>query len=360
MNTHRVVSALIGLAALVGLAACSEDSDHPSNVNSLRILAVQAETPFAKPASQVPMHMLAWDGSAAAIRSDGSHRPVQLLWLGGCSNPAGDDYKQCYPYLHELVGKLGDALEKQQVPSGLPAGVMGLGKDFVASVSSDTISSRAVASGVVYPYGLQVVFVAACAGILRPISNAESTAFPLGCFDSDTGKQLGREDFEVGFYPLYVYETITNTNPELRSLVFNAVQSGNGCSSDTNCPQGQKCGSESTCIPIVPKCTASDAGDCPEYSVAIDVPTSSAEPATLARVPADEAKPESVWVTYYADAGSFKKDSYLINDTNSGWTGDFNGVWRANAASGTQTRIWAVVRDNRNGVSWRYQDVWVQ
>jgi len=359
MKTYQTITTFLLAIALLSTSACDEENERSTDVKTLRILAVQAETPFAKPGVQVPMHMLAHDGSASATLKDGSRRPVELVWIGGCVNPAGDSYTMCLPFLHEVVKQAGNVFETQQVPEGTPGDILGWGTDFTAEVPQDIISSRAVADGVVNPYGLQFIFVAACAGHLRPIADAKIEDFPLGCFD-DNGTALGRDDFDLGYYPLYVYDNVTNTNPQIQGMVFNGTPAGDPCAESKPCPAGQKCGSEAVCIPVVSSCGKSDADDCDEYPVALGVPESVVELGVLARVSASDAKPESVWVNYYAYGGSFKNGSSMINDANSGWTGDFNGKWRADVPSGTQSRIWAVVRDNRNGVTWRYQDIWVQ
>ncbi len=50
----------------------------------------------------------------------------------------------------------------------------------------------------------------------------------------------------------------------------------------------------------------------------------------------------------------------IINDPHSGWSDDTAGKWRANTESNREVRLWAVVRDNRNGVAWAWRDVWIQ
>lgn len=120
------------------------------------------------------------------------------------------------------------------------------------------------------------------------------------------------------------------------------------------------CGSAGACLVVVPRCAESSVDDCNSHPFAIKLGTPVSEPDVTAWVPADEAAMETVWVAYYSNAGSFDKGSRIIYDSSSGWGQDDHGAWRANVASGTEARLWAVVRDSRNGVSWRWQDVWVQ
>ncbi len=342
------------------LSGCGQDSDRPSEVHTLRVLAVRSETPFTKPASSAGLSMLAYDGSPRARLADGSSRSTSTLWIGGCINPNGDNYAACMPYLHEAIEQLGDAnLSNQVVPTDAPAGRFGWGQTFTAQVPADIISSRVVAPGVVYPYGVQIVFFAYCGGLLKRV-DVESTKFPLGCFDAQTGEALGRDDFEYGFYPIFSYESLENQNPTFSSIRFDGHDLGAACSDVAPCSDGLHCGSAGLCIPVVQRCTQPKNDDCPGYSLSIEVPRTSAELATVAHVTASDALTESLWVSYYSNAGSFEQDARVINDPQSGWNDDTAGKWRANVDSSREVRLWVVVRDNRNGVTWVSRDVWVQ
>jgi hypothetical protein len=355
-RTRRIWLGLLGLGSLVG---CEGESDRVSEVDTLRILAVRAETPFATPGSDVPLETLMVDGSPNATNDEGEARSVKQLWLGGCINPAGDSYLSCMPQLHHAVEELGDAnLAQGQLPddaAGLP---VAWGDRYVAAVPSDIIESRPVAAGVVHPYGMEIVFVVVCAGELRRL-DLDSKEFPLGCFDPDTNEPLTRDDFDIGFYPLFVYEDVTNQNPKVTKSTFDGQGVGPACDAQSPCESGSHCGEEGRCIPVVPRCTKSDKDDCPNYALSVSVPHSAVEPAVVAHVPEKDARTESLWVSYYSKAGSWEKDSRIISDPNSGWGEDQAGQWRANTEANTEVRLWAVVRDNRNGVTWLHHDVWV-
>jgi hypothetical protein len=51
-------------------------------------------------------------------------------------------------------------------------------------------------------------------------------------------------------------------------------------------------------------------------------------------------------------------DARFAHDGDLGWR-DHRTVWRAPRAPG-EVRLWAVVRDNRGGVSWAFEDVLVR
>jgi hypothetical protein len=259
-----------------------------------------------------------------------------------------------------MLAELGDQnLALGQLPPEAAVGSVGWGSSFTALVPPDILSSRAVAPGVVHPYGLELVFFAACGGELRRLQVAPP-AFPLGCFDPETGSELGRDDFDFGFYPLYIYDDVENTSPELISVGFDGLDSGPSCSLEAPCPEGSHCGSSGSCLPVVPRCAATDPDDCPSHLLSIDVARSAAEPAITAQVLPAEAPSESLWASYYSSAGSWEQDARIINDPGSGWAENQDGKWRANAPENSEVRLWVVVHDNRNGVSWQSREVWVE
>lgn len=348
------------LALVFASIGCGSSSDHISEVHTLRVLAVRSESPFAKPGTTTPLSMLAFDGSRRAKRADGTPRATSTLWIGGCTNPAGDSFTACQPYLHQVIAQIGDDnLAQGTVPANAPPGIIGWGQTFEAHVATDTITSRPVAEGVVYPYGLQMVFFAYCGGALRRVSQ-DPSQFPLGCFDAETGEELGRDDFEFGFYPIFAYESLENQNPILQSFVLAGVESGPGCADSTPCPAAYHCGSEHLCLPVIQRCSAGDADKCDKHRLTVDVPQASVERAVVAHVTEADAAPETIWVSYYASGGSFDNAAQMINEPNTGWNDDPAGYWRANTDPNREVRLWAIVRDNRNGVAWSWRDVWVK
>jgi len=303
------------------------------------------------------MEMLLEDRGAGAVLADGSKRPVQVLWLAPCVNPPGDLYYACSPALHQAAMLIGDeGLRKGELPQGAPPGVAGFGLSFSPLVPADTITSHPRGEGVVHPFGVVYVFFAVCAGELRNVPGVDLRyELPIGCFEPGTGKALGQSDFEFGYYPLYVYDDVSNANPPVDRLEFPGAM-GDACGTDGTCQPGSACGQEGICLPVVPACRASDEDDCPSYAVSPVLGPSPVEKAITARM-GDDAPFETVWVDYYATAGSFDKDARVIHDAETGYTEEFFGAWRANATPGTEVRLYAVVRDNRDGVTWKWQDV---
>jgi len=351
-----LIQSLVGLLALAGLFGCGEEQDRPSQIDSFRILAVRSDSPFASPGARPTLEMLTYDGSPAAPR------PIHTLWIGGCLNPEGDLYYHCYPALHRTLAALSDAdLSAEQVPSGVPDGSIGFGTAFNAVIPADAITSRPRGSGVVYPYGVLFLFYAACAGELRHVPGANpATDYPVGCYRPGTSQALGQDDFEFGYYPIYVYETLVNHNPVISSLGFDVAASGAACTADIGCGPDQVCGGQGVCIPAVAACSAKEAKDCPGYALGPSVDRSSVELALSALILESRAPAETLWVSYYSTGGLFDKDTRLINEPSAGWSGSYEGVWRPQVGGGREVSLFAVVRDNRGGVAWARQDVWVK
>jgi hypothetical protein len=351
-----LIRSLVGLIALASLLGCGEETDRPSQLDSLRIVAVRSDLPFATPGARPTLEMLLYDGSPR------TPRPVHTLWIGGCLNPEGDLYYNCFPALHQALAGVSDAeLAAEEVPPGTPEGAIGFGAQFNAVISADAITSRPQGAGVVSPYGVLFLFYAACAGELRHVPGANpATDYPVGCYRPGTGEALGQDDFEFGYYPIYAYDQLVNDNPVISSVGFSAPASGAACTADIGCPADQVCGTAGVCIPAVAACSAKKAEDCPGYQLSPLVDRASAEPAVSALISESRAPSETLWVSYYSSGGLFDKDTRLVNEPSAGWSNDYHGVWRPQLDGGREVRLFAVVRDNRGGVAWTRQDVWVK
>jgi len=354
----QVVPLLVSTALAAG---CVEVVDRPSDIDTLRVLAVRTDSPFTPPGSRPRIEMLLYDGSPSAVEPDTARRRVQVLWIGTCVNPPGDLYFNCYPALRATLAALTDAdLAAERIPAGTPEGALGFGTRFSAEMPADAISSRTAASGVVYPYGVLFVFYAACAGELRHVSDGGASGdLPIGCFRPGSDQALGQEDFEFGYYPVYAYDQLVNHVPVAGPLAFGAGSSATPCTDASACGAQETCGSKGMCIPVVAACSADDADDCPPYALEPAIDRASAEPAVSAHVPESQAKLETIWVSYYGTGGRFDKDARIVNDASAGWFDAYGGVWRAYRASG-EVHLFAVVRDNRGGVTWLSQDVQIR
>jgi hypothetical protein len=349
-------SALRSVLTLVGIGlltqGCGPKFDPPSELQSLRVLGVQKNKPYARPGDTINLQMLWEDASVdAALPS----RKVTVTWSGPCFNPAGDLFYGCF------------------TDSNLFASLTTGDTAAVKTAGIDGLISHPAESGVP-AYGVAFVFFAACAGELTPITTTDPTAIPIGCKDA-AGNLLGSDDFVAGYTSIYFYADTLNNNPFVSGFEVqgNALDASAFCTdhgtSGPNDPRGSDdcqpiaeaktiadidCGMHpEQCVPSCPD--DGDSAKCPGYAlrptvdqmiqvdgvmVNDDVDTTSGQPLG-----------EQMWIDYYSDAGKFKSPVRLLNDATTGWNDDYGAVFYAPKASGP-VRVWALVHDNRGGVGW--------
>lgn len=309
---------LAGAALLLAASGCDSTFEPKTSLTTLRIIGVRADNPYPKPGDAVQLEML-WHDGASPVNAP---RKVQVMWIGGCFNPVGDLYYQCFPQMAKSLAQL----EKDPSKAG---DFIGFGNTFTWKIPSDLISSKPPLEGVV-PYGLSYVFFAACAGELRPAEPGPDN-LPIGCFAPD-GTRLGADDFVPGYFALYSYNDRSNTNPVFRGLEINGQLLD---------PQVEA---------VYPKCLSSP---CADLRLRSDVDPASAEQNEVAP---GKFVQEQMWVEYFATAGEFDDGAQLVNDATKGFNAD-NGVIYTPPEGALQVVFYAVVRDNRGGVAWVKQPV---
>ncbi len=324
----------IGLAFMGGPggSGCSAPFDPPSLINTLRILDVAVDKPYANPGDEVTFTMSYFDG-----RITGSLSPITIVWIGGCFNPEGGQYYACYDQLAEQLSGL----------SGIPpqGGPVGIGPSFTLTIPDDIVSSQPEPS---YgpKYGLAYVFFVACAGTLGPVDQEGTTAagsFPVGCFDAE-GNQLGPDAFIPGYTQVYVFEDgRVNANPPVEGMLFDEeLLAEDARIETTTCPvtfeERRKSG-----------CSATDEfTECDAHTIDLQVPNDVADDDQESLDADGNPLKESVWVSYFATGGTFDADIKLLNDATKGIQEDRAVKWVAPDEPGTY-QIWAVVHDNRGG-----------
>ena len=385
---RRLLLASLGGAALFGPAVfsgCAVNFTPPGKVDTLRVLAVTVDKPYVPPIDtdgcaagtspcSVPVTFEMEVQDAYGINTEGAPRDVNILWLGGCFNPEGDQYSLCVFPLLELFEQareqLDDAIENGGIPDfdGLPVGfnVYSGGPtrpSFTIDVP-DIVSSRPVPEFGPH-YGLGYVFFLACAGRFGLLDADPSAAgnFPIGCFDTETGEQLGAESFVPGYTQIYSFaDARENGVPEIQGVTLFQPDDEKGAPM----PEGEEG------VVVVPRCdvpaqdrnqpascTREDAFvACDAYEIEVVVPSDVGEEEAEATGEDGETLRETVWVNYYTDTGDLENDIKLINDPQTGYLEEHRVRWIPPATPGRST-IWAVVRDSRGGSSWtvRYVDV---
>lgn len=339
--------AALGLGLAPRLAGgCAAPFDPPSQVEGVRVLAVTADKPYARPGERVTFEMTAVDGRKDPEGAPLAPRPLQITWIGGCVDPPDDQYFGCFPQLAELLG--GDL-----PPPGLVA--QGVGLDtFSVELPEDIVSRREAPPGGPR-YGVAFVFFAACAGQLRPVPpSGEGRAgdFPFGCFDEE-GRRLGPESFVPGYTQVYAFEDgRTNGNPQATGMTLGGE------------PLAEP-GPEGEGVPVVPRCPVGEeerratgcaaegaAEACEAVELAVRVPGEPGEIDAGATGPDGAPIRETVWVNYYVTGGELDRDIQLVSDASGQLrSGDELSVtWIPPAAPGSY-EVFAVLRDTRGGSS---------
>jgi hypothetical protein len=369
----------LGLTAL-GQVSCSSAFEPESAIQSLRVLGVRVDQPYAKPGTKVRLDMLYFDGSRRAFDAQGKRtREVSVLWIGGCHDPAGDLYYGCFPILAQQFAQIGGgagAAGSAGAPAGGPPGgpnlldLIGTGSSFQLAIPEDIISRKPAAEIEALkaqgntPYGLSYVFYAVCGGDIKQAAPGQTkNGLPLACFDKQTGEQLGDDDFVIGYTPIYTYDAFSNKNPVIDGLTFEGARSMNvACSDKTPCAAGTTCGSQGVCIPVVPYCTERKQADCPTYEIKpVMSPDKNVELDSAAPPDSSGRTPEEViWVAYYVSDGTVDQELKLVNDANKGWNSEQETKWSAPNAPAGESRVWVVAHDNRGGTAWTWQDIMVK
>lgn len=343
---------LAGLAALcVGAPCCGGGGGgRPSQVESLRVIAVTADNPYVKPGVDKNVTFSLTYADALDSVEDGP-REVQVTWLGGCVNPIGDSYLGCFAQFGKIfqgiLGGGGAGLQgvfKQETLTPELSGAPG-SASFTMSLPDD-IMTGSLPTQTDTTYSTAYVFFAVCAGMVKPPPPDSVEGFPLVCYDKVTGEQLSPDSYVVGYTQVFAFsDARSNTNPTVMGMKFDGEDVGDTeetakvvapCKAGTGAPAQQGCGA-----PSVEECDSY-----PVEALVDDVAELDPESAVEAKAPTKEA----IWVDYFSDAGSFGGAKKLIVDPSRGYLADHATEWTPPAEAGLVT-IWAVVHDARGGAS---------
>lgn len=325
------------------LLGCGPGFDPPDQLHSLRVLGVQKDIPYAQIGDTVNLQMLWEDASPAA------GRPVQIAWSGPCFDPAGDLYYSCFTRPSLLAGLASGDTTSFTMPA-----------TYQNAQGSEQPIIRAASGENNAPYGVVYLFFAACAGQLVPIKTTEATAFPLGCQDAD-GNLLGSDDFVAGYTSVYVFDTFSNTNPEITGFEFNgepvdrtAVCLGDECQAvaEAALPDVDSIDCSVTPSRCVPTCADDGKSSCHGYALrpVLDQAANQEQDSVSAKQLGRNVT-EQMWIDYYTDGGGFKTSVRLLNDATTGWNSDYGTEFYASKEAKI-SRVWAIVHDNRGGTGW--------
>ncbi len=310
------------LGALATLSACGEDADPGSRISTLRVMAVRADKPYAKPGDTVNLDALWWDG----LDPDRTQRARSWAWAT-CVNPTGSSVVECF-------AKIASDAQKTGKP---PQFALGSDLDvFQLTVPSDVLSSLPDPAKVYAEVGVVLIV---CPGTLQlpdPQAGFTPGTFPIQCIDP-SGRSLGLDEFEAGLKRVFVRASSTNANPKIDAITWDGAA---WAASDTK--------TVSACDTTgnrYDRCDASLA-----HQVALTVTPDSLESGT------DEfgqTYDEQIVMQYYATEGIFEYDVKLAKDPQTGWVA-------RSKAKGSTIHMWMVARDNRGGVNWDERKISVQ
>lgn len=282
-------------------------------VNSVRVLAISADQPYAAPGATVTMQALIVDGRADRAP------PMTVAWIpSACVDPKNDLYYACYPGF-------------DRYPTGTDlSSSLAMGPTFSFTLPDDLITAHAGDAS----FGVAYAFVIACAGHIERLagsSTASANALPFGCFD-DAGTALDPSDYELAFAPVYAFaDGRTNASPVIDHLEL------------AGAPVDPVAGI------TAPRCA--DASHCP--TLAVDTILT---PASWELDPADHDENgaelhEELSVDYFTTGGQFDRPDERLYDPRVGALHNTDDKLTAPTTSGDY-QLWAVAHDNRGGTSW--------
>jgi hypothetical protein len=302
--------------ALAWLAtACGNDFDPSSRVNTLRVLAVQADLPYAHPGETVSLTTLSHDPEGRA-----------LTWgWATCDNPQDSSVLGCMEALRERAASgddvrltIGEALDH-----------------FAIDVPEDALTR---APKPLPGRALEGVVAVACPGTLDDRIDTETTAadpLPFVCRD-DHGARLSTFDFVAGMKRVFVRAKDRNENPEIARVTWDGKDWP-----DALVPTVSACGKQTNNV-----------DDCDgklRHRVKVEATPGSVESGTDET---GEAFHEQLVVQYYAEDGTFSDDVRVADSPETEWVATPH-------ARGNTVHFWLVLRDDRGGVTWAERQVQV-
>ena len=295
------LAALVSLGALTG---CEDnDFDPGSRVTSLRVLAQQADNPYARPGEAIHLTSLSHDPAG---------RPVTWAWAA-CVNPDASSVEGC-------LAKVARDSEATGAPPLLMMGVGQTSLDY--TVPANVLDGFEPDALPLAQVGLVSV---ACPGELNFNGTGE---LPFGCTEAGTGRELGLDEYVVGIKRVYVRNTDRNRNPAVAQVLFDGadwpaemVPEVDACDTDDN--QFDDCSKSLRHeITAVPTAASFESGR-DEFGRDFE---------------------EQVVVQYYSTEGIFEDEVRVGDDPATRF------VARKN--SGQELTLWFVIRDDRGGVTW--------
>lgn len=275
------------------LIACGGDFEPGSRVHDVRLLALRADAPFARPGERVQLQLLA---------ANPKQREVQWA-MATCTRPRSSTLQGC---LAELDGQL-EPFDPSQLAVDVP-------DDALDGVEDDALPSALIG-----------VVVVACPGTLHA---GDTAGVPIECWDEDE-RALPIHDLEVGMKRIFLRARDRNANPRITRVELN----GDPWAED-EVPELPLCESESYQL-----------DDCPgETQSALDVEL---EPAEAGEDELGHPFSEQTIVQLYVSHGVVRYDVRIAGEGDNAFA-----LQPVQGRTPETATLWIVARDNRGGVTW--------
>lgn len=298
----------IVLVSALALAACGAEFDPGSTVSSLRVLSVQADSPYAAPGETVRLQATSYDPEGRAI---------DWAWVA-CETPDASSVEGCLAEIVQTALATGD----------VPLLASGIGQDSVELTIPESVLDGIPAEA--RPSVFSGVLGIACPGTLAvdlAAAAQSGSLLPFRCTDA-SGAELGLHDAIAGVKRVYIRETDRNQNPVIADITFDGepwpateVKEVDSCDTDDF--------------------TFDDCKGKGDHRIAASVTPESFETGT------DEfgrTFSEELVVQHYATEGIFEYEVRIAELPETRWVA-------RRSASGEELRLWFVARDDRGGVT---------
>jgi hypothetical protein len=331
----RTLASIAFLGGVVAAQGCGGDFDPGSRITSLRVLAVQADLPYAKPGETVNL-TAEWYAPQAdkkvdpySASTDARHR--NWYWLR-CIDPDDTSVVGCIKAVGDEVKQTGDVTKAfLNVPDGTDQDTakVTIPDDALTRLPEDARKNATVG-----------IVLLVCPGTINlangDLSSISTGQVPLECDDETpdaNGKHpaLPLEQWVAGIKRIYVRDTDRNANPTISRITWD----GNTWSASDPPPSIKPCDDDGNRY---------DRCDTDQHQIAVELSNDSIESGT------DEfGSPfhEQVVVEFYSTEGTFEHEVKIASSANTGFAA------RKQSKDGLRPiKIWIVVHDDRGGVTW--------
>ncbi|HEX2733471.1 MAG TPA: hypothetical protein VHM70_17795 [Polyangiaceae bacterium] len=306
IGNSQLLASLLGLCALLA-SACGSSFDPGSRVDSLRVLAVEADKPYARPGETVHLQ---------ALSHDPEQRPLTWAWAT-CNNPVSASVESCFAAMANEDDSSTDLKLTTLEPDVVAETDVTIGMDVLDALPEETRDRAEVG-----------IVSVACPGQIV-LERSATTTMPFECHDPETKRELDLSEFLVGIKHVFVRARDRNANPVLGNVSFDGktwpadeVKTVHACDTTGN--------------------TFSECSSALSHAISVQLSKKSFERGTT-----EFGRPfeEQLIVQYYATEGIFENEVKVGEEPTTRFVA-------RRGAKGKEILLWIVARDDRGGVSW--------